>query len=234
MAATTTGTPKTAEPKTKGFFDNLFGSMNKVINRNTYKIEDRKNTENLTLLNEELGLLSNIFSQKYTLLKTALYGPYGHVIYGGMVGGADKFEDYSYVASDNPKKRIFSTARFIANILKKYEKDLENILDKDTVKKLESSLININKTELELFSTIFKMDEIKTQLDMGNVSDKDVTDLEQLIVQARKNNEEAHNKRKDLLNKTQLYITGMQPVIPVMPVMSRPRPFLQNVFSMFF
>ena len=198
----------TPEKVGKDFISNIFGKLNEIINPSSYKREVKEEDgKKLHALNTELGHLSKIIKEKTIALGMALGGPVGYVRgplgLPVLFGGADDLDNLPYVAPEEPLKRIFSTARILANILKGYEDQLNEHLPKNIGEELEKKLENVHRGEVELFIKIAKIDELQKHLKMGNIPDNKVNDLDQLLIDARKKHKETSEKREKFVKDVQ-------------------------------
>lgn len=196
-------------------FEKIFQTLNTMLFKQDYSVKDAdpEVTKKLYNLNEELGLLSNIIEQKNMILGLALAGPVGFMVGGAPIGGIEELKGLEYVASDRPSKRVFSTARILANILKKYENELTSNISKSILQDLENKLISVYNNEIELFRIIAQMDELQTHLEMGNIADNEVGLLKDLVKNARTKNDQVQKERKATLEKI---TTELRPWVAIM------------------
>lgn len=196
-----------------GFFERIFKELSNIFNptKSEFVERDPKSLEKLQKLNTELGQLHYVIRQKQLLLHNALMAPVGVMVGGELIQvGGEETTDLAYVAPDRPVTKIYSTARIIANILKKYETELEASLPKETLKELETLLKNIHQTETDMFKLVFQMDELQNALQDGLIDDASVGKLKDLVVQARKKHQEQKEETDKLLKK----VTGSLIMIP--------------------
>lgn len=178
----------------------IFKSLSSVYNKIKHEftpIEVSKDTfGKLKNLNEELGRLNYVINQKKIILMNALMAPVGIMVGGNLIGGSGGF-----IAPDKPSRAIYSTARIISNILKKYEKELIEILGDAQAEELQKQIIDVHKQEQDLFIKIAQMDELRNLLDTGDIDDMGVATIKELIKQARESHEEGNKKRQEAFNK---------------------------------
>lgn len=176
---------------------------------NTVLPEDKLQEEQAELqkldikkLDETLGELGLLFKRKAIALSMALASPYGYVRGSNgimLMGGAEKYDGLSYTAPESPSKRIFATARILANILKDNENVLKGKISQGIITELEKELVKVHKDEVELYTSVAKMDELQRQLRMGNLDDKSVKSIDELIKSARENHKTATEKREKFI-----------------------------------
>lgn len=180
--------------------EDIFSTLSSVYDKITHswgKVEVSKDTfGKLNNLNEELGRLYYVINQKKLYLATALMAPVGIMVGGSLIGGGNE-----YVAPDRPSRAIYSTARIIANILKRYENEIVEVLGKSSAKDLEKLIVDVHKQEQELFIKIAQMDELRLLLETGDIDDLGVKTLENLVKDARDAHEKANKKRQEAFNK---------------------------------
>lgn len=196
-----------------GFFERIFKELSKIFNPTKSEFEERdpKSLEKLQKLNTELGQLHYVIRQKQLLLHNALMAPVGVMVGGELIQvGGEETSDLAYVAPDRPVTKIYSTARIIANILKKYETELQASLPKETLKELETLLKKVHQTETDMFKLVFQMDELQNALQDGLIDDASVDKLKNLVLQARKKHQEQKEETDKLLKK----VSGSIVMIP--------------------
>lgn len=186
--------------ETPSVLDNIFKELSSVYNKVKHQfssVEVSKDTfGKLENLNEELGRLYYVINQKKVYLTTALMAPIGYMVGGGLIGGGS-----DYVAADRPSRAIYSTARIIANILKRYEKEIREVLGDSAAESLQDMIVDVHKKEQDLFIKIAQMDELRNILETGDIDDLSVKTLNEGIEAARKSHEEANEKRQKTFNK---------------------------------
>lgn len=188
----------------KGFFENIFNELSKIFDptKSEFVKRDPKSVEKLQKLNTELGQLHYVIRQKQLLLHNALMAPVGVMVGGELIQvGGEETSDLAYVAPDRPVTKIYSTARIIANILKKYETELEASLPKPLLDELQNLLINVHQTETDMFKIVFQMDELQNALQDGLIDDASVDKLKDLVLKARKKHQEQKEETDKLLKK---------------------------------
>jgi len=198
--------------KPSGVVENVFNQISQLFNKKSMTFENksisRDSNNKLMDMNEELGRFHYVMRQKQLVLVHSLYAPVGVMIGGNLMnikgGGAEedkRYKNLSFVATDRPSGKIYSTSRIIANILKKYEKELSEVLDDGVGKEIEDLLVSTYNIEKELFQKIFKMDELQYLLDGGEIDDIGVGNLETLVIEARRLNRLAEDKREKTIKK---------------------------------
>lgn len=159
--------------------------------------------QDIKKLDETLGELGLLFKRKAMALSMALASPYGYVRGSNgimLMGGSGTFRDLSYTAPESPSKRIFATARILANILKGNEDALKKAnIPQGIISHLEDRLVKVHQDEVKLYTSVAKIDELQRQLRMGNLDDKSAGSIDELLKTARENHKTATEKREKFI-----------------------------------
>lgn len=113
----------------------------------------------------------------------------------------DELKGLQFIAPDKPIKSLYSVSTILANILKTHEDDLIKTFSSEQLQEIANLLKKTYKSEQEVYKTVFMMNEIQEQLSSGNIDDKSVGTLKELVIQGRKAHKKQTEETKQTFNK---------------------------------
>ena len=140
-------------------------------------------------INDALANFSNLFREKYMYFMNFLTG-------GIFIG-----QDINRNAQ--PQEVVYSTARLIARVYHKYESELVKYVDESELKKIADGLKALNEEEIKITTQLNDLYECLSILRNPEIADsefKKITgDIENIVKELKKLQEEAEKKRKYIL-----------------------------------
>ncbi|ADO67208.1 hypothetical protein crov175 [Cafeteria roenbergensis virus] len=123
----------------------------------------------------------------------------------------DELKGLQFTAPDKPVKSLYSVSTVLANILKTHEEDLIKTFSTSQLQEIANLIKKTYKSEQEVYKTVFMMNEIQEQLATGNIDDKSVGTLKELVIQGRKAHKLQTEETKQTFNKigNLLILTGL-------------------------